>query len=111
MNSSNKTYGRKLVEAAVSGISNQSVPAGANPPVALLLKCLTGAALGTCADTLLRKRSPRLSRTAAYAGVGFLATLAWNTRNITRAMARSAAKEIAKIRDERWLEMNPINYA
>ena len=110
MNSNNKTYGRKLVEAAVSGISKPKVPAVAKPPVALLLRCLTGAALGTCADTLVRRRSA-LSRTAAFAGVGFLATLAWSTRNITRAMTRSAAKEIAKVRDERWLEMNPINYA
>ena len=111
MNSGNKTYGRKLVEAAVLGISKQELPEAVKPPVALVLKCLTGAALGTCADTLVRKRSPRLSRTAAFAGVGFLATLAWSTRNITSAMARSAAKEIERVRDEHWLEMNPINYA
>jgi hypothetical protein len=111
MNSGNMTYGRKLVEAAVSGIGKQKAPSGNKPPVMLILKCLTGAALGTCADSLVPKRSPRLSRTAAFAGVGFLATLAWSTRNVTSAMARSAAKEIEKVRDEHWLEMNPINYA
>lgn len=111
MNSCNKAYGWKLIEAAISGIRKPEAPASNQPPVGLLVKCLTGAAFGTWADTCVRRRPARFSRTAAYAAGGFVATLAWNTRKITSAMARSAAKEIGKARDEHWLEKNPINYA
>ncbi len=95
----------------MSGLSEREAPASHKPPVSLILRCLMGAALGTWADTYLLKRPARFSRTTIYAGVGVLTTLAWETRNITGAMARSAANEIGKVRDERWLEMNPIDYA
>ncbi len=107
----NHTYGRKVIEAAISGISKSEAPGTSQPPAGLILKCLTGAVFATWADTHVVKRPSRLPRTAAYAAIGFLATLAWNTRNVTGAMARSAAKEIGKVRDEHWLEMNPIDYA
>jgi len=111
MNSCNKAYGRKLIEAAISGISKREAHATDEPSVGLILKCLTGAVLGILADTHILKRPARFSRTAAYAAFGFLATLAWNTRRTTGAMTRSAAKELGRARDEHWLEMNPIDYA
>jgi hypothetical protein len=109
--SRNKVYGRKIVEAAISGISKSETPAENKSPLRLILGCLTGAAIGTCADKYVLRRPARFSRTVACAAVGLLATLAWNTRNITGAMVRSAAKEIGKVRDAHWLETNPIDYA
>lgn len=111
MNSCNMTYGRKLIGAAISGISKREASASKERPVGLILKCLTVAAIGTWAGKHVCKRPARLQRTAACAAAGFLAALAWNTRKVTSAMARSAANEIGKARDEHWLESNPIDYA
>jgi hypothetical protein len=107
----NKTYGRKLINAAITGISKREARAGNEPPVEVILKCLTVSALGTCAQTHVLKGRVRFSRTVLCAAAGFFAALAWNTRKVTGAMARSAAEEVGKVRDEHWLEMNPINYA
>ena len=43
--------------------------------------------------------------------VAFGASLIWNSRHLTRAAARTAAKNIARARDERWMEENSIAYA
>jgi hypothetical protein len=104
-----KTYTHKLLKAAIAGICNGE--ALSDSPASLILKCLPGALAGKCVDALVFKRRDRTSRTVACVTLGGLASLVWSTRKSTRAMARSAAQEIGKIRDEHWLDMNPINYA
>jgi hypothetical protein len=37
--------------------------------------------------------------------------LAWASRGYTGSAARGAIKKINVVRDARWLEKNPINYA
>jgi len=43
--------------------------------------------------------------------LGFFAGFSWKTRNVTSSVALFAARELRKARDERWLELNPIDYA
>jgi hypothetical protein len=43
--------------------------------------------------------------------VGFGAAMAWISRGATRAVARTTIQKVNKVRDARWLELNPINYA
>jgi hypothetical protein len=106
-----KTYTQKLLKAAIAGICSGEALALSESPAALILKCVPGALAGKCVDALVFKRRDRTSRTVACVTLGGLAALVWSTRTTTRAMARSAAQEIGKIRDEHWLDRNPINYA
>jgi len=43
--------------------------------------------------------------------IGFASGLAWESRDLTASIAGNALKNIDKVRDERWLEKNPIDYA
>ena len=43
--------------------------------------------------------------------VGFGAGIAWESREFTGTVARKAMREIGAVRDARWLERNPIDYA
>ncbi|HUB79867.1 MAG TPA: hypothetical protein VMB03_13765 [Bryobacteraceae bacterium] len=43
--------------------------------------------------------------------VGFGAGIAWESRQFTGAVARTAKREIGAVRDAHWLERHPIDYA
>jgi hypothetical protein len=43
--------------------------------------------------------------------LGFGVGVAWESRRLTTSVASGAAKSISKVRDEHWLEKNPIDYA
>jgi hypothetical protein len=43
--------------------------------------------------------------------VGFGAGIVWENRNLVASAARGALRNIDKVRDEHWLEKNPIDYA
>ena len=51
----------------------------------------------------------RLSSMAARRGL--TAGLAWKSRHLSASVASGAFKGIGKVRDEKWLTKNPINYA
>jgi len=42
-------------------------------------------------------------------GMGF--GIAWNGRGLTESITSNALRNIAKVRDENWLESHPIDYA
>ena len=43
--------------------------------------------------------------------IGFASGVAWESRDLTASIAGNALKQIDKVRDERWLEKHPIDYA
>jgi hypothetical protein len=43
--------------------------------------------------------------------VGFGAGIAWESRQFSGTVARKAIREIGAVRDARWLERHPIDYA
>ena len=78
------------------------------------------AAIGACVGALAaypfyRKKSSTATATLAYGllgcVVGLTAGLAWKSRGLSASVASGALKEIGKVRDEKWLTKNPINYA
>jgi hypothetical protein len=120
---SNIGYGRRLVNAGITGIrSGQDFARGERPLAKVAAEAaqssLTMAAVGAFGGILtscLIPRRNRLSRALALGSIGgalgFFAGFSWKTRNVTSSVAHSAARELRKARDERWLEMNPIDYA
>jgi hypothetical protein len=115
-------YGRKLVNAGISGVRNGHqefdpekasalVTTSAQESVAL---GLAGACLGVVPAVLLARRSR--SANAFVFGViggvlGFVGGFSWKTRKLTSTLAHSAGREVRRVKDERWLERNPIDYA
>jgi len=76
------------------------------------------AAAGACVGLLRpylthrRNRLPKaLAGGALGSALGLCAGLAWKTRAVTSGVVHSARKEVDRVRDEHWLEMNPIDYA
>lgn len=116
-------YGRKLLNAGIAGIrSGQDSARGEQPLSTIATEAaqgsLTLAAMGACvglvSSCLLHRRNS-LSKAVVLGSVGsalgFFAGFSWKTRSVTSSMAQAAARELRKARDERWLELNPIDYA
>ncbi len=73
-----------------------------------------GAALGALSVRAFRKR--RSVSTVALGVVigtivGFGAAVAWASRGLVVPAARGAVRGVNAVRDARWLESHPINYA
>jgi hypothetical protein len=43
--------------------------------------------------------------------IGFGVGVAWESRRLTASVASGALKNIGRVRDEHWFELNPIDYA
>jgi len=75
---------------------------------------ILGAAFGVWSTSLTRSRRSRY-RTAKGGSVGsalgFVCGAAWASRGFTGVVARSAVQRINVVRDARWIEKNPIDYA
>jgi hypothetical protein len=120
---SNLRYGRKLVKSGASGLSRgreaQLNGQRLSEALAQSARASLGlATLGACAGLLryyLPARRGRVAKTVACgivgSAIGFVAGFAWKTRDLTESMARSAAKQMTVVRDERWLDRHPIDYA
>ena len=119
---SNIHYGRKLVNAGITGIrSGQDFARGERPLAKVaaeaaqgsLSMAVVGACIGVLSSCLMRRN--RLSKAVALGSIGsalgFFAGFSWQTRNVTSSVAHSAARELRKTRDEHWLELHPIDYA
>ena len=48
---------------------------------------------------------------AAGSAIGFCAGFSWKTRKLTSTLAHSAVREVRRVKDEHWLDKNPIDYA
>ena len=73
-----------------------------------------GCAVGVLGTGMFRNRrsAPALAIGGAVGSVvGLAAAGAWAARHFTRAATRRAGHLVGRVRDARWLEKNPINYA
>ena len=112
-------YFGNLVRAGLNGITsarNETQRDGFTPAWkdAAWTPAAVGAVVGvlsTCFDKN-RRSVPR----AAIGGligsaVGFTGSVAWTSRRATGIAARRAIQEVNSVRDARWLETHPIDYA
>ena len=116
-------YGGKLANAGLTGIRTGQQTAFPDQAVSAfvldsLRDSLALAAVAACVGLLrpcLTRRHNRLPRALAGGAVGsalgLCAGFAWKTRAATSGIVHSARKEMDRVRDEHWLEMNPITYA
>ena len=106
-------YIRRLSDAVVDGIGSAS---NGRQIVPRLTACVWApAAIGAAIGAVLTRR-PRSSHRMAMGGLagsalGLGAGMAWASRDLARSVARSAIQNVNTVRDARWLEKNPINYA
>lgn len=120
---SNIAYGRKLVNSGIDGVrSGQDAFSGETPLARFLSKSARNAMkpaavaaaiglLGSCLGQRHRSASKALAFGMLGFAAGFVAAATWETRHLTASVASGALKNIARVRDERWFEQNPIDYA
>lgn len=109
----------QLAEAGVSGATSVwRTPGGrAFAPVLknqVWAATAIGGAIGAVSALLGRRR--RSAYGTVLGGVvggtiGFGGGIAWTSRDFTGAVARNAIRKVSVVRDARWLERNPIDYA
>ncbi len=116
-------YGRSLVKSGVSGLRSGRESHLKGQPLSAALSesaraSLRLATLGACAGLMrlcTSDRRGRVPKTVAWSvigsAIGFCAGFAWKTRELTASMGRSSLKQMGVVRDERWLERHPIDYA
>ncbi len=75
---------------------------------------MIGGGIGLSSGFLMGKRrsSSRVALSALLGSVvGFSAGLAWRSRHVTGNAARRSMRLVNEVRDTRWLERHPIDYA
>ena len=120
---SHEDYSRKLLHAAVEGARSggESFLDG-KPLVALLDESTRNAwkpaALGACIGLLgsypdhQHRSRGRIFASAFVGGViGFGTGMVWQNRHLAARVASEVWRKIGRVRDEHWLEKNPIDYA
>jgi hypothetical protein len=121
--SSNFGYGRELVRSGVDGAKSAGKASLEGQSVGSVLAdsalqswkhVAVGVAAGAVVGKLAGSRRP--VRNAAIMGVcggvlGFLAGMAWGTREVTGDIFHGVRRNVGAVRDSRWLEKNPIDYA
>ena len=116
-------YGRSLANSGAAGMrSGRDAYLNGKPLGAVLTQkaraSLGLAAIGACAGLLqcfVSGRDRRIPKSIALGAVGsaigFFAGFTWKTRDLTASMVQGAARNMGSVRDERWLERHPIDYA
>lgn len=79
---------------------------------------LKPAGVGACVGLLSGYRGSGNTSIGRILGFGFLGSLigfasgvVWESRDLTASVAANALTNIDKVRDERWLQKHPIDYA
>jgi hypothetical protein len=113
------TYVRNLAEAGVNGVSSVWNRPGDRALAPTLRDSVSvgtaiGGAIGILSILLARRR--RSGYGTALGGlvgcaIGFGGGVAWASRDFTGAAARSVIHRVNAVREARWLEKNPIDYA
>jgi hypothetical protein len=112
-------YGRKLVHAGVCGMEageRSELDGRALSPFLLdsardsLAVAAAAAFAGLLGCQLLRRRVHPL-KIATCGALAFAAGFSWKTRKVGASATHAALKEVAKVRDEHWLELHPVDYA
>ena len=120
---SNVDYGRRLVDSGIEGARSGEEEFLDGEPLAPFLGesakgALIPAVVGACVGVIVgypmsRRKSPAVTLAYGLLGcvVGLGAGFAWKSRHLSTSAASGALKNIGKVRDEQWLNKNPINYA
>ena len=119
----NAGYGRRLLHSGLEGARSGGenflegkplVPFVEESARHALAAAAVGAGIGLIRG-VSSNRDHRTDRAFAYgvigAVLGFGAGLVWESRCFGSSVVSGALKNIGKVRDEHWLEMNPIDYA
>jgi hypothetical protein len=118
-------YGRKVLGSGLEGArSGQEAFLNGRPFTTFLgesvREALKPAAFGACIGFLSRYRIPGRRNRSIGRGlalgwlcgaIGFGAGVAWASRRLTASMACEVRRNVGRVRDERWLEGHPIDYA
>jgi hypothetical protein len=116
-------YGQKLVNAGITGIRTGQDSARGEESLRKIAAdaardSLAFAAIGACVGLLQSqfadkrdRRAKALALGALGSVLGFCVGFGWKTRKVTSSVAHSTARELRRVRDEHWLELNPIDYA
>lgn len=116
-------YGRRLVDSAVDGIrtgedefrvDGRLAPYIAKGAIRSLAPAALGCVLGAYCVSLQRERqsATRILTGCILGGlIGFGAGIVWETRYLTESIGVNVRKRVQSVRDEHWLEENPIDYA
>jgi len=119
---SNIAYGQELLESGVEGAKEARKATLEAPETTDLISVAAqeswqGATIGVLAGAifgvLTDDRKPlRGVITGGLLGAvaGFAGSFAWKTRPITSNMVPGASKRIGTVRNQHWLDKNPINY-
>ncbi len=119
----NADYGRKLLDSGIEGARSGEEAFLDGEPLTPFLsesvqRALKPAAIGACIGVLgscSGYRQKSIVRTLVYGllggVIGLGAGIAWESRCLTASVASGALRNIARVRDERWLTRHPINYA
>lgn len=116
-------YGRRVLNSGLEGVRSGREAFLHGRPITPFFresfrKALKPAAVGACIGALATcprngRRTLRRTLTSGVLGslVGFAAGLLWETRFLAASVAGGAVEKVGKVRDEHWLEKNPIDYA
>ena|ERR1022692_3115652 len=116
-------YGRKILDSGLAGArSGREAFLNGTLITPFLSDAARNALMPTTVGVLLgflgsypgsqRRSTGRALGFALLGGlVGLGAGIAWQSRSLTACVAESAWKSIGRVRDEHWLERNPIDYA
>lgn len=113
-------YGRKVwdngLEGARLGGTEYFKTATSRAVSRAVGNAFKSAALGACIGMFSScpgKRGLRKAMVRAVVGgaIGFGAGVTWELRRLAASVARGALGKMGKVRDQRWLERHPIDYA
>ena len=118
-------YGRKVLGSGLEGARSGREAFLNGRPLNNFLsesvrEALKPAAVGACIGFLSRYPGPGRRHRSIGKGlgigwlfgvIGFGAGFAWASRSLTAKMAGEARRNVGRVRDERWLEEHPIDYA
>ena len=108
------SYFGHLIGAGWQGAAEVRPLEERRPDAGLWTPAAVGAALGLLSVRVLGKR--KSAAMVALGGaigtvVGFSAAAAWASRGMVGPAVRGAVRNMGAVRDARWLETNPIDYA
>jgi hypothetical protein len=116
-------YGRRILNSALDGVrggreaflNGRSLTPFLREGIRSALKpAVVGACIGVLGSyTGDRYRSISRALAFGFAGwvIGLGAGVVWETRGLTARVTNSALRNVGRMRDEHWLERNPIDYA
>ena len=116
----NADYGRKLFNSGLEGARSGReafLHGGSFAPFLgkSVRRALKPAVLGACLGILFPREHRKFSRGLACGllggTIGFGLGVAWQSRRLAARMTSAALGSMGKVRDEHWLEKNPIDYA